>query len=283
MFYVSFEIETPIVDWNLSQYRDRMLNVKYMFRKKQHIATKDGAWFFKIYDDISCGAEFVTLPIPLGETLDNADVDTAADVVYTIMRGIKRTEGLRARKIKKHFGKISTHITFTNHIKRNKSMPADLCRNAISNMIKFYYPILYYSALFTYPPLTRSCYFRRYYVAPTYYKEDKSNYPAVFVPSYHYNGLVPYHKIEFRVPDTLLLAKKKNIANLLDMYVKLMIKDYGIDQETMELFIDINKIIEGMITEKGNVFNINTDFTYAEPDKVVLEYFRGVFADAIFQ
>jgi len=283
MFYVSFEIETPLLDWSISRYRDKLLNVKYAFLKRQQVATKDGVWFFKIYDDISCGAEFVTLPIPIGETLDNVDVDNAADIVYTIMRGIKKTEGLRARQIKKHFGKISTHITFTNHPKRAKSMPAKLCKNAINNVIKFYYPILYYTATFTYPPLTRSSYFRRYYTSQYHYKEDKSDYPAVFVPSYNYNDLVPFHKIEFRFPDTLLLAKKKNIANLLDMYVKLMLKEYNIDYEPIDFLMDINKTVERMINEKGSVYNIDNDFTYTEPEKMVLEYFRGVFADMVFQ
>ena len=279
MYYVSFEIETPVDIDSISSYRDKMLNVRTMFIDKKYTASKNGSWFFKIYDDISCGAEFVTLPIELGDNLNNADVDNVADIVYSIMREIKRREGLRKSMIRSAFAKISTHITFTNHKKRNSPMPHKLYNVAIGNVIAYYFPILFYTAKYINFPYTRSSYFRRYYYSRDAYEEEKANYPAVFVPSYNYNGLPKYHKIEFRIPDSLFLAKKKNIASLLDMYIKLMTYNIGIPSSELEMYQKINRIVERALGMKNRVYNIVTDTINSEMDKIVLDNFIASFEE----
>lgn len=198
------------------------------------------------------------------------------------MREIKRREKLRSDRIKRHFGKISTHITFTNHPNRKKAMSAKVFMNAINNMIRYYFPIIYFTSKYSYYPLTRSSYFRRYYTESNTYQEEKSDYPAVFVPSYNYNGLPPYHKVEFRVPDTLLLAKKRNIANLLDMYVKLMINDYEIrDRHTAIMYNNINRILERSMNTKGKVYFVDEIYYSDSAEKLIVDEFIELFAEKL--
>ena len=281
MYYVSFEIETPIECIPNDSYRDKLLNVRTMFLKRKMVATKDGSWFYKIYNDISCGVEFVTLPIELGETFNKADVDYVADVIFEIMKGVKKRENLRKNWILSNYGYISTHISFTHSEKRDVPMPSKYIRNVIGNMISFYYPVVYISALKAGFNKTRSSYFRRYYINDVGYLEDKSDYPAVFIPSYPYNDLIPYHKIEFRVPDTLLLAKKKDIADLLDIYVRLIRSSTHIDDIKKRLYMNINKIVERRLGDKGSVFILNDDIVTLNVENHILESFVDEFREKI--
>lgn len=280
MYYVSLEIETTIDPNTIHDYDDKFATIgDFVAGGDRMTASKDGKWFFEIYEDISCGAEFVTLPIPLGETLNNIDPDTAAEVAYHIIHSIYEREHIHIGEYA--FSRISTHITFTVDPKRNKPVPRKHVNTVIHNIILWYYPILYWTAKRINFPRTRSTYFRAYYKSPDGYMSDKTDYPAVFIPKYDYHGLKPFHKVEYRIPDTLFLSSQKDIAEIFDMYAKLMTNKFELVGDfTPAIAQIINEFAYMTMRSKGDVYDI-TKIALDEVDDYIIGEFLKVFNEVI--
>lgn len=276
MYYATFEIETRLdpFDFNEDNFKDKLCTLAMYKKLRPMRFSRKGKWFFKVYEDISCGLEFVTLPMPLGNDMSKID-DVAEDLRFLLDR-IEEEYGYKARR--DDFASISTHVTFTNDERRRKAMPAKYVKNAIRNMILWYAPALYLTNKYTTYPYTRSTYFRRYYVDERAYGEDKSMYPAVFIPTYDYHRLPPYHKIEFRLPDTMFTSPAKSIAKVLQMYVAMMQNIIKPQQFTKDELLDMNHWMYRALDER-DLYNFDDVVSGSNKrifNEVIKEFVEGV-------